>query len=246
MALLPLQDPTPQIVGPRALAQRRQTAPGSNQADPMAWFTKYLKQYGIQGIEGMAPVANPRTAAEYEQSAQHKERLAAQTRTMRDKFTAFGITDPTRLGAVDSLTGQYENAAALSRLGGQVFGGGPGDFTNLYQGWNKSIALNQSLGGTYYSQAGAAQAAAGGAAFLNQARAELSGPLDAATYLGSQAIKQLGGLPGRVGGAVTGGQQTILRGDRRGQATTTRDPLKMDQRSPRPPSATGMIGRIGR
>lgn len=223
--LLPSQDPIPQIVGPRALAQRRQAAPGANQSDPLAWFTKYLKQYGLHGTEGMAPVANPRTTAEYNQSAQNKERLAAQTRTMRDKFTAFGISDPTRLGAVDELTGEYENAAALSRLGGQVYGGGPGDFTNLYQGWNKAIALNQSLGGTYYSQAGAAQAAAGGAAFLNQARAELSGPLDQATMLNAQAMKRLGGIPGGAGGAAGGYQQTFLRGTARGQSIANKNPL---------------------
>src|SRR5688572_22890978 len=117
MALLPLQDPTPQLVGPRALAQRRQGVGGTVQPDPMAWFHKYLKQYGLQGTQGMTAPANPRTATEYEQSAQNKERLASVSRTMRDKFTNWGIQDPARLAAVDALTSQFENAARISRLG---------------------------------------------------------------------------------------------------------------------------------
>lgn len=242
MALLPLQDTTPQLLGPRAYAQRRQQTKGS--IDPTGWFKRFLSQYKVAGREGKATFSNPRSGGEYMGAAKKLDRSAAElqalTKTYENNF-ANPAADPLGIGGswflqtalqrgTERLVPQLEQGSRTLQLGAQVFGQAPGEFTNQVADWQRAIAQQQSLGGTYYSQAGAAQAAAGNAALVNTARAELAGPLDASVGLqgrAEQLRQSITGLrdvmedwrnPMRE-------QQRYLRGDAKGQSTATRNPL---------------------
>lgn len=236
--------------------------------DPQRWFHKYLGQYGLKGMEGGKTSYNPQTAGEFEAAAKRLNRMAAQGRTLKEglsyesmikrfgksyshkNYEAFlASSGGERISEIDRLVSQFEQGAALERLGGQVYAGAPGEFTSALGGFDKAIAQQQSLGGTYYSEAGAAQAAAGHTGFLGQAKAALASPIDAATALQSQGIGvlsrysegfgvgTLNALP-QYSQLVTGGssllreisktpqQQVFLRGPMRGQSIYNRPPSR--------------------
>ena len=191
----------------------RKQRPPTGVPAPDAFFDKFLAQYGLNRASGANPAINPKSPAQYEQMAQRLERIAAYGKTVQARdYTGLGAAAGMfggQTAKLQGIIGDAEQGARLQRLGSQVFAGAPGDYTNMYGGWIKGIQNEQSIGGTFDSLSAASQQAAGGAAFTNAARSALAGPLDSATMMGQNYLRNifgsLGQRPMGVGAAGGGG-----------------------------------------
>jgi hypothetical protein len=241
--LQPYQLPDPTSIGYRALALRRSRAEGGGGGyDPQKFFQAFLQQNMGLRAPGAGPPAAlppdsgaPDTLADYGNRAQRLDTVAARGKAMQGAFSYdtfkslypnlnynnFLAINADRINELNNTISNADYNAQVQRMGGQVFAGGPGAFTDSLNNYQKAINNEQSIGGTYDSQAGAAQAAAGNAAYLNTARSELAGPLDESTTMARASDREifggLGFLPGQraaipVGGAVAGLMQKL--GDR--------------------------------
>jgi hypothetical protein len=241
MAALPYMPPlSPQYegaqrLGPRSLSQRKQRNygdPGTQIADPTRFFDAYVSQYGLGSRTDVSPynMVND-SLAEFQRRQKGLEKGAefARQRIALSK-------SPTLTDRLTQIATGYEAAARAQNLGGQIFAGGPGEFTDQFNMFKKSMGLAQSLGGTYYSDVAAAQAGAGAGAFLTQAKGEISGALDASTSLMRGGLgKQFGAIgvfdnrgPVGVGSGKAKpppAQQQTYRIVRNGMGRTTRLPL---------------------
>lgn len=77
------------------------------------------------------------------------------------------------LGLLQRQQEASQGFAGLMDLAGQVYEGKAGAFTELTGSLQKAIQLKQNLGGTYFSQAGAAQAASAQVGLTEQVKADL-------------------------------------------------------------------------
>lgn|SRR5262245_6926068 len=182
-------------LGPRSLSQRKQRNygdPGTAVADPTRFFDAFLSQYGLKSRTDPNPynVVSDQLST-FQQRQASLERGAQFGRNLLARAPTQGRADELQ----QIITG-YEAAARAQNLGGQVFGGGPGQFTEQFGSFQRALAQSQSLGGTYYSTVGAAQAGAGAGAYLTAAKGQLAGALDASTSL------LRGGLAAQYGSAM--------------------------------------------